>query len=101
MLLNRHLTTLASETGAHFQLGWDEFTKATVQHLLQVRQNKLVAILWGNQAQELKQNLADAKIISSVHPSPLSSYRGFFGSKPFSKANAMLLEMGEKPIDWN
>jgi uracil-DNA glycosylase len=45
--------------------------------------------------------LADAKIISSVHPSPLSSYRGFFGSKPFSKANAMLLEMGEKPIDWN
>lgn len=101
MLLNRHLTTVANETGAHFQLGWDEFTKATVQYLLQVRQNKLVAILWGSKAQELKQDLADAKTISSVHPSPLSSYRGFFGSKPFSKANAMLLEMGEKPIDWN
>ena len=100
MLLNRHLTTKANETGGHFQLGWDEFTLAAAKFLAEVRKEKLVAILWGNKAQELKSELGAAKVIASAHPSPLSAYRGFFGSKPFTKANQLLREMGESPIEW-
>ncbi len=100
MLLNRHLTTKANETGGHFQLGWDEFTLAAVKFLVEIRQEKLVVILWGNKAQELKSKLGAAKVIASAHPSPLSAYRGFFGSKPFTKANQLLEEMGELPIEW-
>ncbi|MFZ9743910.1 MAG: uracil-DNA glycosylase [Aquiluna sp.] len=100
MLLNRHLTTKANETGGHFQLGWDEFTLAAVKFLVAVRKEKLVAILWGNKAQELKSELGAAKVISSAHPSPLSAYRGFFGSRPFTKANQLLEEMGEAPMEW-
>lgn len=100
MLLNRHLTTEATETGGHFQLGWDEFTLAAVKFLVDIRKEKLVAILWGNKAQELKSELGGTKVIASVHPSPLSAYRGFFGSRPFSKANQLLQEMGEAPIEW-
>lgn len=100
-LLNRHLTSRANETAAHFKLGWDKFTKEAVLHLLRSRQNKLVSILWGNKAQELTDELSAGRVISSAHPSPLSAYRGFFGSKPFSKANQFLIEMGEQPIDWS
>lgn len=100
-LLNRHLTSRANETAAHFKLGWDKFTKEAVLYLLRSRQNKLVSILWGNKAQELTDELAAGRVISSAHPSPLSAYRGFFGSKPFSKANQFLIEMGEQPIDWS
>lgn len=100
MLLNRHLTTKANETGGHFQLGWDEFTLAAVKFLVEIRQEKLVVILWGNKAQELKSKLGAAKVIASAHPSPLSAYRGFFGSKPFTKANQLLMEMGESQIEW-
>jgi uracil-DNA glycosylase len=101
LLLNRHLTTRANETAAHFKLGWDTFTKAAVSHVLEVRENKLVSILWGSKAQELSDELSRGKVISSVHPSPLSAYRGFFGSKPFSKANQLLAQLGESPIDWS
>lgn len=101
LLLNRHLTTRANETAAHFKLGWDAFTKAAVSHVLEVRENKLVSILWGSKAQELSDELSRGKVISSVHPSPLSAYRGFFGSKPFSKANQLLAQLGESPIDWS
>lgn len=101
LLLNRHLTTRANQTAAHFKLGWDEFTKAAVLHLLEVRKNRLVSILWGSKAQELTQELSSGKVISSVHPSPLSAYRGFFGSKPFSTANLLLTQIGEQPIDWS
>ena len=100
-LLNRHLTSRANETAAHFKLGWDKFTKEAVLYLLRSRQNKLVSILWGNKAQELTDELAAGRVISSAHPSPLSAYRGFFGSKPFSQANQFLIEMGEQPIDWS
>ena len=101
LLLNRHLTTRANETAAHFKFGWDTFTKAAVSHLLEIRENKLLSILWGSKAQELSEELPQGKVISSVHPSPLSAYRGFFGSKPFSKANQLLNQMGESPIDWS
>ncbi len=101
LLLNRHLTTRANETAAQLTLGWNEFTKAAVLHLLEIRRNKLVSILWGSKAQELTEELSSGKVLSSVHPSPLSAYRGFFGSKPFSSANLLLTQMGETPIDWS
>lgn len=101
LLLNRHLTTMSKNTGAHFDLGWDRFTDAVVAKFQQFREGKLVAILWGNKAQELKKILSDSVIIESAHPSPLSSYRGFIGSKPFSSCNKALLELGLEPIDWS
>lgn len=101
MLLNRHLTTSSSEAGAHFDLGWLAFTDAVISVLNRSRGKKLVAILWGNQAQTLTGLLSDAQIIASAHPSPLSARRGFFGSKPFSKANTALTYVGEQPINWS
>jgi len=101
MLLNRHLTTRPGEIGAHFNLGWDEFTKAAVEYLQHIRGERMVAILWGSKAQQLATSLPLAHLISSPHPSPLSAYRGFFGSKPFSGCNKALLELGEEPMDWS
>lgn len=100
-LLNRHLTTDAADAGAHANLGWAEFTDLAIKALNRKRARKLVAILWGNQAQQLAPVLCDAQVIASAHPSPLSARRGFFGSKPFSKTNAALLAVGESPIDWS
>jgi uracil-DNA glycosylase len=101
LLLNRHLTTRSEETAAHFAFGWEEFTGAVVRELVRAREGKLVAILWGQRAQELAPELAGAKVLSSPHPSPLSSYRGFFGSKPFSTCNNALVALGLEPIDWS
>ena len=101
MLLNRHLTTRAEETAAHFAFGWEEFTGAVVRELVKARHGKLVAILWGQRAQELAPELPGATVLSSPHPSPLSSYRGFFGSKPFSSCNKALVTLGLEPIDWS
>ena len=97
MLLNRSLTTLSGQSNQHSEL-WQGFTKQAVEVLAKSR--PLVAVLWGRQAQQLASVLADATVISSAHPSPLSSYRGFFGSKPFSKVNQALIRLGEQPIDW-
>ena len=101
MLLNRDLTTGRNETGAHFEIGWDGFTSAAVAFLQQIQQEKLVAILWGNKAQQLRTELPLAHLIESPHPSPLSAHRGFFGSRPFSGCNKALLELGLEPIDWS
>lgn len=101
MLLNRHLTTRAEQTAAHFGFGWEQFTEAVVRKLVEAREGKLVAILWGQRAQELAPALSGATVISSPHPSPLSSYRGFFGSRPFSKTNQALSAMGLQPVDWS
>lgn len=101
MLMNRHLTCAPNQTASHFQIGWSGFTDAAIEFLQQLRGTKLVAILWGNRAQEVAPRLPLARLISSPHPSPLSAHRGFFGSKPFSGANQALLELGEKPIDWS
>lgn len=100
-LLNRHLTTDAADAGAHADLGWAGFTDMAIRALNRKRGRSLVAILWGNQAQQLAPVLCDAQVIASAHPSPLSARRGFFGSKPFSKANAALVAVGESPIDWS
>jgi uracil-DNA glycosylase len=101
MLLNRHLSTSAENSAAHLGFGWAEFTDAAIKALVTVRKHQLVAILWGKQAQELAPILSRARVISSSHPSPLASYRGFFGSRPFSRCNKMLLELGLEPIDWS
>lgn len=97
MLLNRSLTTLSGQSNQHAHL-WDAFTKDVVSVL--AKSKPVVAVLWGRQAQQMAPILADATVISSAHPSPLSSYRGFFGSKPFSKVNQALIRLGEEPIDW-
>jgi len=105
LLLNTSLTTRVGETGAHSKLGWEEFTYGALLELS--KRNKLVLILWGKPAIALGRKLSESSkqgqlhLIESVHPSPLSAYRGFFGSKPFSKANAALLSMGLEPIDWS
>ncbi len=95
MLLNRVLTTKVGLANAHRQLGWQQITDA-VAHELGARD--VVAILWGKQAQELSAHFNNR--IESAHPSPLSSYRGFFGSKPFSRVNKILVAQGKEPIIW-
>jgi uracil-DNA glycosylase len=104
-LLNRHLTTTLGNPEAHVGLGWDGFTLAAVQHLVN-RGTPPVLVLWGAHAQKLLKQLQiidgsrAPHVVQSAHPSPLSAYRGFFGSKPFSKVNEVLLGQGLEPIDW-
>lgn len=101
LLLNNVLTVEDGKAGSHHLKGWEQFTDKIIE-LLNEKKENLVFILWGSPAQKKAQKV-DAKkhfIIKSVHPSPLSSYRGFFGSKPFSQTNTFLSSKGIKPIDW-
>ena len=98
LLLNRTLTCAEGESNSHRNLGWREFTDHVVSVLAQ---QGVVAILWGANAQEVEHHFPKSDCISSVHPSPLSAYRGFFGSKPFSRANQLLVAKGRQPIDWS
>lgn len=95
LLLNRILTTAVGRSNAHSNLGWQMITKGIAEAA--ANQNA-VAILWGTEAQALDPVFRES--ITSVHPSPLSAYRGFFGSKPFSKVNEALIRIGREPIDW-
>ncbi|MET1035285.1 MAG: uracil-DNA glycosylase [Arthrobacter sp.] len=99
LLLNRVLTVAAGSAGSHGGLGWQSVTDAAVRALAG-RGTALVSILWGRQAQTLAPLLDGTPTIQSAHPSPLSARRGFFGSRPFSRANAMLAEQGVAPVDW-
>jgi uracil-DNA glycosylase len=99
LLLNRVLTVRAGVPASHRGHGWERVTEQAIRALAN-RPDPLVAILWGRDAQTLKPILDDVPVIESAHPSPLSASRGFFGSRPFSRANALLEEMGAKPIDW-
>lgn len=99
LLLNRVLTVRPGVSGSHRGKGWEEITAAAVTALVQ-RGGPLVAILWGRDAQTLRPLLADVPTIISVHPSPLSATRGFFGSKPFSRTNALLADQGAPPVAW-
>ena len=99
MLLNRVLTVQPGVAGSHRGRGWEAVTEAAI-HSLVARGTPLVAILWGKDAGNLRPLLGDTPVIESAHPSPLSASRGFFGSKPFSRANALLAEQGAEPIDW-
>lgn len=101
LLLNTVLTVRAGQAHSHADLGWETFTDKAVRQLAEHREH-LVFILWGSHAQK-KGAFIDRNrhlVLTSVHPSPLSAYRGFFGSRPFSKANAYLAAHGQTPIDW-
>ena len=101
LLLNATLTVRAHLAGSHQNRGWETFTDAVI-HKLADNRSHLVYILWGSYAQK-KGAFTDAShnlVIKSAHPSPLAAYRGFFGSKPFSKANDYLIATGQEPIDW-
>jgi uracil-DNA glycosylase len=99
MLLNRVLTVRPGDPASHRGSGWERITDHAIRTLVD-RGGPLVAILWGRDAQSLRPLLADVPRIESVHPSPLSASRGFFGSRPFSRANALLVEQGGEPVDW-
>ena len=100
LLLNTVLTVRDGEANSHRKQGWEKFTDAVIQTLSD-REQPMVFVLWGKPA-EKKHSLIDSRhgVIVSVHPSPLSARRGFFGSKPFSKANEMLAGFGQPTIDW-
>ena len=101
MLLNTILTVRAHAANSHKNIGWEEFTDAAIR-ILNEQDRPMVFILWGRPAQMKKPMLTNPKhlILESPHPSPLSAYRGFFGSRPFSKTNKFLKEHGLEPIDW-
>lgn len=99
LLLNRVLTVRAGEAGSHRGRGWEEVTACAVQALVQ-RGGPLVAVLWGRQAQTLAPLLGDVPVVAGAHPSPLSASRGFFGSRPFSRVDALLAAQGAPPVDW-
>ena len=101
LMLNTVLTVRAHQANSHKGMGWEEFTDAAIRELKK-EDRPMVFILWGGPAQRKKVMLDNPKhlILEAPHPSPLSSYRGFFGSKPFSKTNAYLEKNGLVPIDW-
>ncbi|OKS87216.1 uracil-DNA glycosylase [Mucilaginibacter polytrichastri] len=101
LLLNATLTVRAGESASHQKKGWEVFTDEVIRKLSEQKKG-IVFILWGNYAQSKLSLIDQTKhhIIKSVHPSPLSVERGFYGSKPFSKANEYLVQEGETPIDW-
>jgi uracil-DNA glycosylase len=99
LLLNRVLTVRAEVSGSHRGIGWESVTELAIRALVG-RGTPLVAILWGRDAATLRPLLGSIPIIESAHPSPLSASRGFFGSRPFSRANELLVEQGAAPIDW-
>lgn len=99
LLLNRVLTVAPGASGSHRRKGWEAVTDQAIRALV-ARQPPLVAILWGRDAQSLRPMLHDVPVIESAHPSPLSASRGFFGSRPFSRANELLAQQGAPPVDW-
>ncbi|WP_432558960.1 uracil-DNA glycosylase [Granulicoccus sp. GXG6511] len=100
LLLNRVLTVRPGKSGSHRGKGWEIVTQRAIEALAE-RGGPLVAILWGRDAQSVTQWLGNTAHIASAHPSPLSAHSGFFGSRPFSRANVLLTEQGATPIDWN
>jgi uracil-DNA glycosylase len=100
LLLNRVLSVHAGEAGSHRGIGWENVTQQALAALNARAEKPLVAILWGNDAQEMQGFFKAERVIKSAHPSPLSAYRGFFGSKPFSKVNDLLIAKGEQAIKW-
>jgi uracil-DNA glycosylase len=100
MLLNRALTVRSGTPASHRGKGWEQVTECAIDALAR-RGGPCVAILWGRDAQSLKPMLGPIPWVESVHPSPLSASRGFFGSRPFSRVNSLLSELGGVPVDWS
>ena len=101
LLLNTVLTVRAHQANSHRNMGWEQFTDRIIQ-LLNERDEPIAFILWGAPARKKKKMITNPKhfIVESAHPSPLSAYNGFFGSRPFSKVNAFLESVGKQPINW-
>ncbi|MDR2379219.1 MAG: uracil-DNA glycosylase [Bifidobacteriaceae bacterium] len=99
ILLNRVLTVRPGQPGSHRGKGWEEITGHAIDALVR-RGGPLVAVLWGRDAANLAPRLGATPRVESAHPSPLSASRGFFGSRPFTRANALLAEQGGAPVDW-
>ncbi|WP_156724562.1 uracil-DNA glycosylase [Streptomyces apocyni] len=99
LLLNRALTTAPRKPAAHRGKGWEEVTEQAIRALA-TRGKPLVSVLWGRDARNLRPLLGDLPAIESAHPSPMSADRGFFGSRPFSRANELLVSQGAQPVNW-
>lgn len=97
LLLNRTLTVVPSQTGSHEKLSWHNFTEKIVEF---VAEKDAIGVLWGNQALKMSKYFRQENLITSAHPSPLSAYRGFFGSRPFSQINSKLIDKSLAPIKW-
>jgi uracil-DNA glycosylase len=102
LLLNTSLTVRAHEAASHQGRGWEAFTDRVIE-VVNDKPERVVFVLWGAAARKKKAlvDLGRHRVIESPHPSPLSAHRGFFGSKPFSKINQLLVEAGREPIDWS
>jgi uracil-DNA glycosylase len=100
LLLNRSLTVAPGAPASHRGKGWEAVTDQAIRALV-ARATPLVAILWGRDARSLRPLLGATPVIESAHPSPMSAANGFFGSRPFSRANALLVEQGAEPVDWS
>ncbi|MDQ3886223.1 MAG: uracil-DNA glycosylase [Actinomycetota bacterium] len=100
LLLNRVLTVEPGRPGSHRGQGWEEVTEQAIRALVARDSEPMVAILWGRDARSLRPLLSDVPCIESAHPSPMSADRGFFGSRPFSRANEQLEELGGESVDW-
>jgi uracil-DNA glycosylase len=99
LLLNRVLTVQPGRPGSHRGKGWEVVTEQAIRSLVD-RGGPLVALLWGRDAQSLQPWLGDVPCVTSPHPSPMSADRGFFGSRPFSRVNALLADQQAEPVDW-
>ncbi|KNE81141.1 MULTISPECIES: uracil-DNA glycosylase [Streptomyces] len=99
LLLNRALTTAPRRPAAHRGKGWEAVTEQAIRALAE-RGRPLVAILWGRDARNVRPLLGPLPAVESAHPSPMSADRGFFGSRPFSRANDLLVQQGGRPVDW-
>lgn len=97
LLINRTLTTVPGESHSHQKSGWMSITEVIIR---EVASRGAVGILWGGNAQQMSESFDLHRVIKSAHPSPLSAYRGFFGSKPFSRTNAILEELGKTAVTW-
>jgi uracil-DNA glycosylase len=100
LLLNRVLTVAPGQPGSHRGKGWEQVTEQAIRALAGRTKTPLVAILWGRDAQTLTPLLDGVPYVSSAHPSPYSASSGFFGSRPFSRANQLLAQHGGEPVDW-
>lgn len=97
LLLNRVLTVKAGESASHSNLGWQRITESIVNLCAE---NGAIGVLWGNSAKELEGLFSQDRLVTGVHPSPLSAHRGFLGSKPFSRVNEILVKLGKSEIIW-
>ncbi|HMT04054.1 MAG: uracil-DNA glycosylase [Solirubrobacterales bacterium] len=99
LLLNRSLTVQPGQPNSHQGRGWEEVTEQAIR-VLAARGGPMVAILWGRNARNLRPMLGQVPCLESPHPSPMAARHGFFGSRPFSRTNELLIEQGAEPIDW-